>query len=36
MSGRYQDRFQRRDGHWRFTERQVRIDLSGHLRQARR
>lgn len=39
MSGRYQDRFQRRDGHWRFTERQVRVDLtgdlSGHLRQAR-
>lgn len=39
MSGRYQDRFQRRDGHWRFAERQVRInlvgDLSGHLRQAR-
>lgn len=40
MSGRYQDRFERRDGHWRFTERQVRVDLagdlSGHLRQARR
>lgn len=39
MSGRYHDRFQRRDGHWRFAERQVRIDLvgdlSGHLRQAR-
>jgi ketosteroid isomerase-like protein len=39
MSGRYQDRFVRRDGHWRFTERRVRIDLvgdlSGHLRQAR-
>ena len=39
MSGRYQDRFERRDGHWRFTERQVRVDLagdlSGHLRQAR-
>ena len=36
MSGRYQDRFERRDGHWRFTERRVRIDLvgdlSGHLR----
>ena len=40
MSGRYQDRFQRRDGHWHFTERQVRVDLagdlSGHLHQARR
>jgi len=40
MSGRYQDRFEHRDGHWRFTERQVRVDLagdlSGHLRQARR
>jgi 3-phenylpropionate/cinnamic acid dioxygenase small subunit len=39
MSGRYQDRFERRDGHWRFAERRVRIDLtgdlSGHLRQAR-
>jgi SnoaL-like domain len=39
MSGRYHDRFQRRDGHWRFAERQVLIDLvgdlSGHLRQAR-
>jgi hypothetical protein len=39
MSGRYQDRFERRDGHWHFTERQVRIDLtgdlSGHLRQTR-
>jgi len=39
MSGRYQDRFERRGGHWHFTERRVRIDLtgdlSGHLRQAR-
>jgi hypothetical protein len=38
MSGRYHDRFQRRDGCWRFTERRVLIDLTGdltgHLRQA--
>jgi len=40
VSGRYQDRFERRDGQWRFTERRIRIDLtgdlSGHLHQARR
>ncbi|MGI5516253.1 nuclear transport factor 2 family protein [Streptomyces sp. CA-106131] len=36
--GRYHDRFERRDGQWRFAERRVRInlvgDVSGHLRQA--
>ncbi|MFD7666109.1 nuclear transport factor 2 family protein [Streptomyces sp. NPDC059788] len=36
--GRYHDRFERRDGHWRFVERRVRIRLSGdtsrHLRRA--
>ncbi|MGW1626067.1 nuclear transport factor 2 family protein [Streptomyces sp. NPDC002172] len=36
--GRYHDRFERRDGHWRFVERRVRINLVGdvsrHLRQA--
>ncbi|RLU79736.1 hypothetical protein CTZ27_36520 [Streptomyces griseocarneus] len=36
--GRYQDRFERRNGQWRFTERQVRINLTGdvtrHLHQA--
>ncbi|MFC4122918.1 nuclear transport factor 2 family protein [Nonomuraea zeae] len=35
--GRYRDRFERRDGRWRFVERQVRINLVGdvshHLRQ---
>jgi hypothetical protein len=31
MSGRYHDRFQRRDDHWRFTERRVLIDLAGDL-----
>ncbi|MFD9793471.1 nuclear transport factor 2 family protein [Streptomyces sp. NPDC059070] len=34
--GRYHDRFERRDGEWRFTERRVRItlvgDVSHHLR----
>ena len=29
VSGRYQDRFERRDGHWRFVERNVRSDLVG-------
>ena len=29
VSGRYQDRFERRDGQWRFVERQVRTDLVG-------
>ncbi|MEU0566032.1 nuclear transport factor 2 family protein [Nonomuraea sp. NPDC005983] len=35
-AGRYSDRFERRDGLWRFVERQVRIhlvgDISRHLR----
>jgi 3-phenylpropionate/cinnamic acid dioxygenase small subunit len=38
VSGRYHDRFDRRDGHWRFVERRVRTDLVGnvsrHLRHA--
>ena len=29
VSGRYQDRFERRDGQWRFVERLVRSDLVG-------
>jgi 3-phenylpropionate/cinnamic acid dioxygenase small subunit len=29
VSGRYQDRFDRRDGQWRFVERRVRTDLVG-------
>jgi 3-phenylpropionate/cinnamic acid dioxygenase small subunit len=29
VSGRYQDRFARRDGEWRFVERRVRTDLVG-------
>ncbi|GAB1340336.1 nuclear transport factor 2 family protein [Streptomyces sp. E-15] len=37
-AGRYHDRFDRRDGEWRFTARRVRINLVGdvsrHLRQA--
>ncbi len=37
VSGRYQDRFERRDGRWRFVERRVLTDLVGdmsrHLRQ---
>ncbi|MEV5238449.1 nuclear transport factor 2 family protein [Streptomyces cinnamoneus] len=36
--GRYHDRFERRDGQWRFAERRVRINLVGdvsrHLRRA--
>jgi hypothetical protein len=28
-AGRYLDRFERRDGRWRFTERRVHIDLVG-------
>ena len=36
-SGRYHDRFEHRDGQWRFAERRVRVDLVGdvsrHLRQ---
>jgi 3-phenylpropionate/cinnamic acid dioxygenase small subunit len=39
VSGRYRDRFERRDGQWRFAERRVRVDLVGdvsrHLRQAK-
>jgi 3-phenylpropionate/cinnamic acid dioxygenase small subunit len=31
VSGRYHDRFERRDGHWRFAERRVRTDLVGDL-----
>jgi len=38
VSGRYQDRFERRDGQWRFVERRVRTDLVGdvsrHLRHS--
>lgn len=30
-AGRYHDRFERRDGRWRFTERRVHIDLVGDL-----
>ncbi|GAA3060069.1 nuclear transport factor 2 family protein [Pseudonocardia yunnanensis] len=37
VSGRYHDRFERRDGRWRFVERRVHIDLVGdvscHLRR---
>ena len=37
VSGRYQDRFERRDRQWRFVQRRVRTDLVGdvsrHLRQ---
>ena len=29
VSGRYQDRFERREGHWRLVERRVRTDLVG-------
>jgi 3-phenylpropionate/cinnamic acid dioxygenase small subunit len=31
VSGRYRDRFDRREGQWRFAERRVRIDLVGDL-----
>jgi 3-phenylpropionate/cinnamic acid dioxygenase small subunit len=31
VSGRYYDRFERRDGRWRFIERRVRTDLVGDL-----
>jgi 3-phenylpropionate/cinnamic acid dioxygenase small subunit len=31
VSGRYHDRFERRDGHWRFVERRVQTDLLGDL-----
>jgi len=38
VSGRYYDRFQRRNGQWRFVERRVKTDLvgdvSGHLRRS--
>src|SRR6185312_17207790 len=37
VSGRYHDRFERREGSWRFVERRVRTDLIGdmsrHLRR---
>lgn len=37
-SGRYHDRFERRDGQWRFVERHVQTDLLGdvsrHLRDS--
>ena len=29
VSGRYHDRFERRDGQWRFVQRHVRTDLLG-------
>jgi 3-phenylpropionate/cinnamic acid dioxygenase small subunit len=29
VSGRYYDRFERRNGQWRFVERRVRTDLVG-------
>src|ERR1700729_609330 len=29
VSGRYHDRFEHRDGQWRFAERRVRVDLVG-------
>ena len=31
VSGRYDDRFERRGGQWRFVERRVRTDLVGDL-----
>jgi 3-phenylpropionate/cinnamic acid dioxygenase small subunit len=31
VSGRYHDRFERRDGHWCFLERRVRTDLVGNV-----
>jgi 3-phenylpropionate/cinnamic acid dioxygenase small subunit len=38
VSGRYHDRFERREGQWRFVERRVRTDLVGdvsrHLRRS--
>ena len=38
-SGRYYDRFERRNGQWRFVERRVSVDLTGdishHLRRAK-
>jgi hypothetical protein len=38
VSGRYHDRFERRDGQWRFVERRVHTelvgDLSRHLRRS--
>jgi len=37
VSGRYYDRFERREGQWHFVERRVRTDLTGdvsrHLRR---
>ena len=38
VSGRYYDRFERHEGHWRFVETRVRTDLVGdvsrHLRRS--
>jgi 3-phenylpropionate/cinnamic acid dioxygenase small subunit len=31
VSGRYRDRFERRDGQWRFAERRVLVDLVGNV-----
>jgi 3-phenylpropionate/cinnamic acid dioxygenase small subunit len=36
VSGRYHDRFERREGRWRFLERRVRTDLGGVSRHLRR
>ncbi len=36
VSGRYQDRFERCDGQWRFVERRVRTDLVGDVSRHRR
>jgi 3-phenylpropionate/cinnamic acid dioxygenase small subunit len=33
VSGRYHDRFERRDGQWRFVERRVHTDLVGDVSQ---
>jgi 3-phenylpropionate/cinnamic acid dioxygenase small subunit len=33
VSGRYFDRFERREGQWRFVERRVRTDLVGDVRR---
>ena len=36
VSGRYYDRFERREGRWRFLERRVRTDLIGDMSRHRR
>jgi len=33
LAGRYEDRFVRRDGTWRFSERVIHLDLTGDLRE---